>query len=574
MLVLRGIPASQGIAIGPGFLYRTTFSVPVRTTVADPAKELERLHEALQKAKQELEEVYQNALISVGPESAEIFNAHLMMLDDPDLLESVEQKIMTESVNADAAFYEAAETYAEMMQALTDEYLRARAADIRDIAARVVRILQHISAPDTKLSRPTILMAEDLAPSDTMQFDRSLILGFFTERGGTTSHTAILSRALGIPAVVGAGALPPLLSEEARFILDGNQGELIIDPDEETLKEYQKRQQGQLEKSRQALATAFNPAVTQDFHQVEVVANIGNLDDAKNAIANGAEGVGLFRTEFSYIDRQVIPTEEELVQTYAAIFQTFGVHPVVVRTLDIGGDKEMPHLRLPQESNPFLGCRGIRLCLSREDLFKPQLRAILRAGVGVNLCIMFPMIATVDEVKRGRAVLEECLAELVSENKTHHPKPQVGIMVEVPAAAVCADQLAKVVDFFSIGTNDLTQYTMAVDRGNASVSYLVSALQPAVLRLIKQVIERGHEAGIWVGMCGEMAGEPLAIPLLLGFGLDEFSMNPPAIPRAKEIIRSWDTQQARLLAEQAINCVTPAEVEVLVSHWIHPVESA
>lgn len=574
MLVLRGIPASQGIAIGPGFLYRTTFSVPVRTTVADPAKELERLHEALQKAKQELEEVYQNALISVGPESAEIFNAHLMMLDDPDLLESVEQKIMTESVNADAAFYEAAETYAEMMQALTDEYLRARAADIRDIAARVVRILQHVSAPDTKLSRPTILMAEDLAPSDTMQFDRSLILGFFTERGGTTSHTAILSRALGIPAVVGAGALPPLLSEEARFILDGNQGELIIDPDEETLKEYQKRQQGQLEKSRQALATAFNPAVTQDFHQVEVVANIGNLDDAKNAIANGAEGVGLFRTEFSYIDRQVIPTEEELVQTYAAIFQTFGVHPVVVRTLDIGGDKEMPHLRLPQESNPFLGCRGIRLCLSREDLFKPQLRAILRAGVGVNLCIMFPMIATVDEVKRGRAVLEECLAELVSENKTHHPKPQVGIMVEVPAAAVCADQLAKVVDFFSIGTNDLTQYTMAVDRGNASVSYLVSALQPAVLRLIKQVIERGHEAGIWVGMCGEMAGEPLAIPLLLGFGLDEFSMNPPAIPRAKEIIRSWDTQQARLLAEQAINCVTPAEVEALVSHWIHPVESA
>ena len=574
MLVLRGIPASQGIAIGPGFLYRTTFSVPVRTTVADPAKELERLHEALQKAKQELEEVYQNALISVGPESAEIFNAHLMMLDDPDLLESVEQKIMTESVNADAAFYEAAETYAEMMQALTDEYLRARAADIRDIAARVVRILQHVSAPDTKLSRPTILMAEDLAPSDTMQFDRSLILGFFTERGGTTSHTAILSRALGIPAVVGAGALPPLLSEEARFILDGNQGELIIDPDEETLKEYQKRQQGQLEKSRQALATAFNPAVTQDFHQVEVVANIGNLDDAKNAIANGAEGVGLFRTEFSYIDRQVIPTEEELVQTYAAIFQTFGVHPVVVRTLDIGGDKEMPHLRLPQESNPFLGCRGIRLCLSREDLFKPQLRAILRAGVGVNLCIMFPMIATVDEVKRGRAVLEECRAELVSENKTHHPKPQVGIMVEVPAAAVCADQLAKVVDFFSIGTNDLTQYTMAVDRGNASVSYLVSALQPAVLRLIKQVIERGHEAGIWVGMCGEMAGEPLAIPLLLGFGLDEFSMNPPAIPRAKEIIRSWDTQQARLLAEQAINCVTPAEVEALVSHWIHPVESA
>jgi len=562
--IIKGIPAAKGIAIGSGFLYRPSQLNPSRQSIQAVGQEIDRLDNALKLAANELEGIYQTAVQSVGQEAAEIFNAHLMMLKDPDLLESVEQAIRTEQINAEAAFYEAAETYAEMMQALSDEYFQARAADIRDVASRVIRILGGEAAPETTLSSPSIIIAEDLAPSDTIKFDRAYTLGFFTAQGGTTSHTAILSRALGIPAVVGAGRLPESIST---LILDGDNGKLIVDPDENTLSEYQRIQQIQSEKREQERQSSTKPAVTLDGKQVEIVANIGNLEDAQNALKNGAEGVGLFRTEFSYLEQPSQPNEETLVNVYKEIFQLFGELPVVVRTLDIGGDKEIPHLKLPAETNPFLGHRGIRLCLSRPDLFKPQLRAILRAGVESNLCIMFPMIATVDEVRQARNVLNECMAELESEKTAHNPNPQVGIMVEVPSAVICADQLAQEVDFFSIGTNDLTQYTMAVDRTNANVTYLVSALQPAVLRLIKQVIHQGHKAGIWVGMCGEMAGEPLAIPILLGLGLDEFSMNPPAIPQAKEIIRRWDTEDARSLAKQAVLCQTPTEVENLVSNW-------
>lgn len=571
MNVIKGIPAAKGIAIGAGFLYNPSRKIPSRQHIQDQEvdKEINRLQHALNVAENELEVVYQNALESAGQEAAEIFQAHLVMLKDPDLLGSVEQSIRTENLNADAAFYEAAETYAEMLQNLSDEYLQARAADIRDVASRVIRILSGEETHETILKAPSIIIAEDLAPSDTIKFDRAYTLGFFTTQGGITSHTAILSRALGIPAVVGAGQLPDSISN---LILDGNQGQLIVDPDEKILSEYRLNQQIQKEKFEQEQQAAKLPAVTLDGKQVEVVANIGNLDDAQNAIKNGAEGVGLFRTEFSYLEQSSLPNEDAMVQVYQDIFQTFGSLPVVVRTLDIGGDKELPHLQLPSESNPFLGHRGIRLCLSRPDLFKPQLRAILRAGVEANLCIMFPMIATVGEIRQARKVLDECAAELEREKIAYNSNPQVGVMIEVPSAVICADQLAQEVDFFSIGTNDLTQYTMAVDRTNAKVTYLVSALQPAVLRLIKQVIDHGHDAGIWVGMCGEMAGEPLAIPILLGFGLDEFSMNPPAIPQAKEIIRKWDSKRAGSLAKQALVCQTPEDVETLVKKWTRSVE--
>jgi len=569
MNVIKGIPAARGIAIGAGFLYQPSRLIPTRQHIKDIDKEINRLQDALSTAEKQLEEISQNALESAGQEAAEIFEAHLVMLKDPELLAAVEQTIRADQINADAAFYEAAEMYAEMLENLSDEYLQARAADIRDVASRVINILCGEEIQETTLTRPSIIIAEDLAPSDTIRFDRANTLGFFTAQGGTTSHTAILSRALGVPAVVGAGQLP---SSVSMVILDGDQGQLILDPDEATLSDYQHRQQLQLKKLDDERQSAKNPAVTLDGKQVEVVANIGNLEDAQNAIDHGAEGVGLFRTEFSYLEHSSLPDEEALVKVYQNIFRTFGNLPVVVRTLDIGGDKEIPHLELPSETNPFLGHRGIRLCLSRPDLFKPQLRAVLRAGVEANLCIMFPMIATVDEVRQARKVLDECAAELENENLAYNPNPQVGVMIEVPSAVICADQLAQEVDFFSIGTNDLTQYTMAVDRTNAKVTYLVSALQPAVLRLIKQVIDHGHDAGIWVGMCGEMAGEPLAIPILLGFGLDEFSMNPPAIPQAKEIIRKWDTEQARSLAEQTLRCQTPEEVEALVKNWVNDPE--
>jgi phosphotransferase system enzyme I (PtsI) len=567
MQLINGIPAAAGIAIGPGFHHRPVRFAPARAPITNVETEIERLEYAVKRSETELKEIYETARETVGEGAAEIFQAHIVMLQDPDLLDAVKQTIDMERVNAESAFHEASERDADLLQNLSDEYLQARAADVRDVSARVIRNLRNEAVNISLLSVPSIVFAEDLAPSDTIQYDRDKLLGFFTAKGGATSHTAILSRALGIPAVVGAGAMPDVNSSEHTFILDGNSGQLVIDPDESTLSQYLEIQQSQRTKIEEERAVAYVPANTRVGKRVEVVANIGNLDDARSAVLSGAEGVGLFRTEFSYLEQSIIPNEESLVAAYRAIFQRFGDLPVVVRTLDIGGDKELPHLGLPAESNPFLGHRGIRLCLSRPDLFKPHLRAILRAGSRSNLCIMFPMIASIHEIREARKVLDECQAELERERTEFNQKPKIGIMVEVPSAALCADQLAKAVDFFSIGTNDLTQYTLAADRTNAKVSHLVTAMQPAVLRLIKQVIDQGHAAGIWVGMCGEMAAEPLAIPILLGLGLDEFSMNSLAIPQTKAIIRNWDTSQAALLAEQALQCETPREVESLVASW-------
>jgi phosphotransferase system enzyme I (PtsI) len=567
MQIIHGIPAAKGIAIGPGFHHKPTHFAPTRVRITDVEAEIKQLEDAVNQAAGELNDLYERARETVGEDAAEIFQAHLMMLKDPDLLETVRQTIKTERLNAEVSFHAASEHYANLLQNLSDEYLQARAADVRDVSARVVRNLRNETVDITSLSVPSILFAEDLAPSDTVQYEREMLLGFFTSRGGATSHTVILSRALGIPAVVGAGALPDFTSSQHMFILDGDRGQLIIDPDAFTLSKYLEIQRSLREKFAEAKAAALSPAFTRDGKRVEVVANIGTLEDAKSALVNGAEGVGLFRTEISYLEETTIPNEDTLVDVYRTIFQSFGKLPVVVRTLDIGGDKDIPHLGLPREANAFLGVRGIRLCLSRPDLFKPQLRAILRAGSHSNLLIMFPMIASIQEIRETRKVLDECRKELEGASAEFNRNPKIGVMIEVPSAVLCADQLAKAVDFFSIGTNDLAQYTLAADRTNAKVSHLANAMQPAVLRLIKQVIDQGHAAGIWVGMCGEMAAEPLAIPILLGLGLDEFSMNSPVIPQTKEIIRSWDTRQATLLAEQALQCETPGEVESLVSNW-------
>jgi len=567
MQTVTGIPASKGIAIGPGFIYQTTRATPDRRTVSDVKAELEHFRLSCAKADKELEKLNHEAVESVGEEAAEIFEAHRMMLQDPELVKYVEDAILNEELAADFAMYEAGEMNAKMMEALEDEYFQARAADIRDVASRVLRILHGKEDQEVNLKQPSIILADDLAPSDTMQFERSLILGFFTARGGTTSHTAILSKAMGIPAVVGGSEIPGNLTASSVLIIDGDNGKLIIDPDENTLSNYRKIHEEQMALHRLEMQSTHDPAITKDGHEVEVVANIGSRLDAVDAVTKGAQGVGLLRTEFSFIEENVIPDEESLVKTYHGMFSPFGDDPVVVRTLDIGGDKDMPHLQLPVEDNPFLGCRGIRLCFDKIDLFKLQLRAILRAGQNSNLCIMFPMIATVDEVKQAKAILKAVTNDLERENLLFNRNPQVGIMIEVPSAAVCADQLAKVVDFFSIGTNDLTQYTMASDRTNASVAYLISAMQPAVIRLVAKVIDEGHAAGIWVGMCGEMAGDVTAIPILLGLGLDEFSMTSPLIPAAKETIRKWDTRQTKLLAEQAMACQSPQEVKELVENW-------
>jgi phosphotransferase system enzyme I (PtsI) len=565
MKELRGIAASRGIAIGPAFHFRRAELAVERCTVKDPSAEWARFEAALNTARDQLEAVHARALDESGAEQAAIFEAHAMMLADPELLGVVRSAIEQEGLNAEAALNDAAEQYVQIFESMEDEYFRARALDVRDVAARVLRILLGVAeSPTEGVVAPSIILAHDLTPSDTVLLDKSLVLGFCTAVGGATSHTAILARSLGLPAIVGAGDDIASIPESASLVLDGGEGVLLVDPKKAALEDYQARQNEWAAIQDAARAQAHEPAVTRDGYRVEVVANIGNVEGARAALEAGAEGVGLLRTEFLYLERGNLPTEEEQYEAYKAIADSFGELPVILRTLDIGGDKDLPYLDLPPEENPFLGLRAIRLCLVRPDLFRPQLRAALRAGVGNNLKLMFPMVATVDEVRKARAALEACRKELAAEKQPVVKDMEIGIMVEIPAAAVMADQLAEVVDFFSIGTNDLSQYTLAADRTNPQVAPLASGFEPSVLRLIQRVIEAAHEKGKWVGLCGELAGEPLAIPILLGLGLDEFSMNPPAVPLAKQIIRSLTLEETQPLAQEALNLESAAAVQDLV----------
>ncbi|HEY66902.1 MAG TPA: phosphoenolpyruvate--protein phosphotransferase [Thermoflexia bacterium] len=565
MKTLRGIAASRGIAIGPAFHFRRADLSFERCTVEDPTAEWARFQAALETAREQLADVYAKAEAESGAAQAAIFQAHALMLEDPELLDAVRTAIEEQCINAEAALSDAAETYAQMLETLDDEYLSARAADVRDVAARVLRILLGVAeSPTANLTVPSIILARDLTPSDTVLLDKSLVLGFCTAEGGATSHTAILARGLGLPAIVGAGPSVLEIPDGAMLVLDGGDGTLLVGPDEGTVAEYRARQAAATVVLARAREKAHEPAVTRDGHRVEVVANIGNVEGAQAALEAGAEGVGLLRTEFLYLERSRLPDEEEQYRAYRAIVDVFGDRPVVLRTLDIGGDKDLPYLDWPHEMNPFLGLRAIRLCLARPELFRPQLRAALRAGAGRNLKLMFPMVATVSEVRAARAVLEECRAELLAEGQPVAEKMEVGIMVEIPAAALMADHLAAEVDFFSIGTNDLSQYTLAADRTNAQVAPLATGFQPAVLRLVRDVIAAAHAQGKWVGLCGELAGEPLAIPILLGLGLDEFSMNPPAIPLAKQIIRALTLEEAQEVAQAALKLDSPDAVQALV----------
>ncbi len=562
---LAGIPASRGVCIGPVFQFLRQELVIDECQVEDTQAEITRLNDALERAKKQIDVIYQKALQESSKADAEIFQAHKMILEDPELLDEVKRKIENGKCSAESAMKETAQTFSDMMAAMSDEYFAARATDILDVGNRVLRILLGVAeSPTAQLKTPSVIVADDLTPSDTVLLDKKLVSGFCTARGSATSHTAILARGLGIPAVSGAGKQVLEEKNDTLIILDGTQGEVVLAPDEATINEYQQRIETARSLQAESKQHAQEAALTKDGIQLEVVANIGNVEGARSAIENGAEGVGLLRTEFLYLERNSLPTEEEQYQAYRAILDVFGDLPVILRTLDVGGDKEIPYMDLEAESNSFLGQRALRLCLVRPDIFKPQLRAALRAGVERNLKIMFPMVATASEIRAARKVMEECRQELLKEGTPFAEGIEIGIMVEIPSAALVADQLAREVDFFSIGTNDLSQYTMAADRTNPRVAELSDAFFPAVLRLIRSVIEAAHKEGKWVGMCGELAGEPLAAPILLGLGLDEFSMSPPMVPVIKQILRNLNAKEMRLLAQQALELETPQEIQQFV----------
>ncbi|MCR4405701.1 MAG: phosphoenolpyruvate--protein phosphotransferase [Anaerolineae bacterium] len=571
---VQGIGASEGYAIAPAFVYRRPDLRVEQRPVDDPQAEINRFRQALDVASQQLDEIQQRVSAAADEQTGRIFEFHRMMLEDAELLRAVEGKIAAERCNAEFAVSEIISQWVNRFEGLGDELMRARAADVRDVGHRLLAILMGVEQPQlSRLPEPVIVVADDLVPSETALLDRERVRGLCTALGGSTSHTAILARMWGIPAVVGLGGAILTVSSGITLALDGETGVVEIDPSPETVNAYRTRQERLATVQAVAMERTEEPAVTRDGRQVEVVANIGDVDSAQEAIKYGAEGVGLLRTEFLYLERTTLPDEEEQFAAYRAIAEVMGQRPLIVRTLDVGGDKQLPYLDIGPELNPFLGVRAIRLCLERPDIFQPQLRAILRAGVGHNVKIMFPMVATREEILRAREALDQARRSLEADGVPFADQVEVGIMVETPAAAIAADILAPEVDFFSIGSNDLTQYTLAVDRGNERVGYLYHALDPAVLRLIRTVIEAGHAAGKWVGVCGEMAGQRMAIPILLGLGLDEFSMNPRAIPLAKHLIRQLEYRQAQALAQEVLALRDVAEVEARISQFLSDLEA-
>jgi multiphosphoryl transfer protein len=548
----RGIPASPGVVIGPVVQYRPRLPEVETRQVSDSAAERARLETAVQAAQEEIKALHTQAVAQVGANEAAIFEAHLLFLADPDLRQTAETHIREQHINAEAAWQQAFTAAADRFRAMDDAYMQARAEDVLDVGRRVLGQLMGTERPSLSFVTPSILVAADLTPSDTAQLDPKLVLGICTEVGGATAHSAILARALGIPAVVGLGERLSGLREGQTVALDGENGRLWIDPDDNQLTKLAEERIAWLTEQRRVKQEAQKRAITKDKKLIEVAANIGGVRDAAIALEYGAEGVGLFRTEFLFMNRAEAPTEAEQYAAYTLAAEALGDKPIIIRSLDVGGDKPLPYIDQGQEENPFLGWRGIRFCLDQPQIFKPQLRAILRASQQHKIRLMFPMIGALSELVAAKAMLAEVKAELRAEGVGFDEKMPVGIMIEVPSAVAIADQLAREADFFSIGTNDLTQYVMAADRGNTRVAGLAQALQPAVLRLIKQTIDAGHAANIWVGICGELAGNALATPLLVGLGLDELSMSAPAIPAVKAAIRQTTLFDAQKLAAQAL----------------------
>ncbi|WP_017726674.1 phosphoenolpyruvate--protein phosphotransferase [Halalkalibacterium ligniniphilum] len=560
-----GIAASSGVAIAKAFVHEEPQVDIKKTQIENIEAEVIRFDQALDISKKELGEIKDKTEASLGADKAEIFAAHLLVLSDPELVDAVKGKIKDEHINAEFALNEVASMFISMFENMDNEYMRERAADIRDVSKRVLGHLLGIeTASLASISEETIIIAEDLTPSDTAQLNKAFVKGFATDIGGRTSHSAIMSRSLEIPAVVGTKEVTSKIETGMTVIVDGLDGVVIVEPTEAEIAEYEGKRAA-FEKQKQEWAKLVNETTTtKDGVHVELAANIGTPDDLEGVLNNGAEGIGLYRTEFLYMGREQLPTEEEQFAAYKEVVERMEGKPVVIRTLDIGGDKELPYLDLPKELNPFLGFRAIRLCLEKEEMFRTQLRALLRASAYGNLKIMFPMIATLEELRAAKAILAEEKELLLNENIAVSDAVEVGIMVEIPSTAVSADLFAKEVDFFSIGTNDLIQYTMAADRMNERVSYLYQPYHPAILRLVHMVIQAAHKQGKWVGMCGEMAGDEIAIPILLGLGLDEFSMSATSILPARSQLLRLSKKELEGFAQKVLELDTAAEVEALV----------
>ena len=569
--MISGIPASPGIVFGKALVLKEEKIVLDTTKITDDQVEAEvaRFYEGRNAAVEQLNSIKDRAFASLGEEKAAIFEGHLMILEDEELEEEILDYLRSHNVNASVAASKIIDQQVAMLSEIDDEYLKERAGDIRDIGNRLIKNILGMPIVDLgDINEESILVAYDLTPSETAQLNLEKVLGFITDIGGRTSHTSIMARSLELPAIVGTNNVTEQVNTGDFLILDAVNNRIYINPTQAQIDEL-KALEAKLAEEKAELAKLKDlPAITLDGHKVDVVANIGTIRDCDGAHRNGAEGVGLYRTEFLFMDRDQLPTEEEQFIAYKEVVEAMDGCLVVLRTMDIGGDKDLPYLDLPKEMNPFLGWRAIRIALDRREILHAQLRAVLRASAFGKLAVMFPMIISVEEIRELKSVMEILKAELRTEGKAFDENIQIGVMVETPSAAVNAKFLAKEVDFFSIGTNDLTQYTLAVDRGNELISHLYNPMQPSVLSLIKQVIDASHTEGKWTGMCGELAGDEHATLLLLGMGLDEFSMSAISVPRIKKLIRNVNFQDAKALADKALQQPTAAQIERLIEEFL------
>lgn len=568
--LIKGIAASDGVAIAKAYLLvEPDLTFDKNEKVTDVEGEVAKFNNAIEASKVELTKIRNNAEVQLGADKAAIFDAHLLVLDDPELIQPIQDKIKNENANAASALTDVTTQFVTIFESMDNEYMKERAADIRDVSKRVLSHILGVELPNpSMIDESVVIVGNDLTPSDTAQLNKEFVQGFATNIGGRTSHSAIMSRSLEIPAIVGTKSITQEVKQGDMIIVDGLNGDVIVNPTEDELIAYQDKRERYFADKKELQKLRDADTVTVDGVHAELAANIGTPNDLPGVIENGAQGIGLYRTEFLYMGRDQMPTEEEQFEAYKEVLEAMDGKRVVVRTLDIGGDKELSYLNLPEEMNPFLGYRAIRLCLAQQDIFRPQLRALLRASVYGKLNIMFPMVATINEFREAKAILLEEKENLKSEGHDISDDIELGIMVEIPATAALADVFAKEVDFFSIGTNDLIQYTLAADRMSERVSYLYQPYNPSILRLVKQVIEASHKEGKWTGMCGEMAGDETAIPLLLGLGLDEFSMSATSILKARRQINGLSKNEMTELANRAVDCATQEEVIELVNNYV------